>query len=313
MKSNSHFHRDLNTGLLAVSPTMAPTVRPISTAAPTAAVKTSAPTSETSSPTRSLTQSPTKSPVVTNMPTMDKTTTPTSRPSAESTSSPTGSPTHSPTTVSTEAPAAPPTSVPTILQTRNPTAVPTTAPSQAKTSTPTTAPSSAPTQKCNLSESARAGLISIFVRAISNAADVDTPGTPQNLAAEWLINLDTYYMCPQDPNLIQRYVMAVFYYSTRGDRWTQCSAPLDFKDPAAIDAANARCTIVVPNGNSSAWLTPDSVCQWGGLACDEDELVNRIDFGKYGDESLEYLSLLEISDLRNNLCRAKWYRRYPTI
>ena len=134
--------------------------------------------------------------------------------------------------------------------------------------------------KCNLSESARAGLISIFVRAVSNAADVDTPGSPQNLAAEWLINKDTHYMCPQDPKLIQRYVMAVFYFSTRGNRWTQCSAPSNMGNQTAIDIANNACSINVAAGGSNAWLTPGSACGWGGLACDSNGSIARIDFRK---------------------------------
>lgn len=86
-------------------------------------------------------------------------------------------------------------------------------------------------------------------------------------------------MCPQDVNLNQRYTMAVFYYSTLGDRWTQCSAPSDLDDKAAIDAANSECSIEAPGGDSDAWLTPSSECDWGGLACDDGDSIVRIDFG----------------------------------
>jgi hypothetical protein len=91
--------------------------------------------------------------------------------------------------------------------------------------------------------------------------------------------MDTAFLCPQETNLIQRYVMAVFYYSSRGDRWTQCSAPGMFDNQTAIELANEACTIEVSGGNSSAWLTPSEECSWGGLLCNDADAVIRIDFG----------------------------------
>lgn len=73
--------------------------------------------------------------------------------------------------------------------------------------------------------------------------------------------------------------MAVFYHSTRGDRWTECSAPADLEDQDAIDAANEACTVVAGEGSSDAWLTPGSECSWGGLECDGTNSIIRIDFG----------------------------------
>jgi hypothetical protein len=96
---------------------------------------------------------------------------------------------------------------------------------------------------------------------------------------EWIISQDTAMLCPQDENLIQRYVLAVFFFSTRGERWRQCSAPSDFDDQVAIDIANAACTIQVTGGDSDAWLTPGEECNWGGLGCNVDNNVVRIEMG----------------------------------
>jgi hypothetical protein len=122
-------------------------------------------------------------------------------------------------------------------------------------------------------------LILSFINTVSDPTEVATAGTPQNLAAQWLLDLDPAGLCPQDPNLIQRYVLAVFYYSTRGDRWTQCSAPTAFNDAVSIQNANDACNIRVIGGNTDAWLTPSSECDWGGLACDGNDFLVRIDFG----------------------------------
>jgi hypothetical protein len=106
-------------------------------------------------------------------------------------------------------------------------------------------------------------------------------GTPQNLAATWLIEEDMANLCPLDPTLIQRYSMAVFYYSTKGDNWAECKAPTDFSSVAAIEAANDACDLNV-TGNPlpvDAWLTPSSECDWGAAACNAEGFIERIDFG----------------------------------
>jgi len=83
-------------------------------------------------------------------------------------------------------------------------------------------------------------------------------------------------LCPDDDSLIQRYTLAVFYFSTDGDNWNLCNAPEDFSDPLSIAAANAACTLTTVNATTifpndirgtSAWLTPESECTWGGISC----------------------------------------------
>jgi hypothetical protein len=150
-------------------------------------------------------------------------------------------------------------------------------------------------------------LINIFLRVVSNPADVDTLGSPQQLALDWIINKDPLQLCPQDKMLVQRYVMAVFYFSTRGDRWTQCSAPplmSDANETAVAVAetnANAACSIQVFgfNSSSNAWLTGGSECGWGGLGCNEDNFVARIEFEQNGVAGTLPFELSRLQTLKN--------------
>lgn len=141
-----------------------------------------------------------------------------------------------------------------------------------------------PTIECNLNQQTRELLIQIFLNRVSDSDALEAVGTPQNSAYNWLLNEDPAFLCPQAPNLIQRYVLAVHYFSTRGNRWFQCSAPTDLEDPESVAQANDACTIVAAPGtrleNSYAWLTGVSECQWGGIACDDSGNVIRIDMGK---------------------------------
>lgn len=130
---------------------------------------------------------------------------------------------------------------------------------------------------------------------VSDDALFDDPTTPQAQALEWITNEDAIepILCPNQIGegcsrggsvnpMVQRYVMAVFYFGAEGDDWEQCSAPDNFPgggfdDPASVTAANDACTrVVTPFGvgnqrvgdtSTDAWLGPVNECQWGGVAC----------------------------------------------
>eukprot|EP00957_Ditylum_brightwellii_P042749 3237039-Ditylum_brightwellii.AAC.1 len=93
------------------------------------------------------------------------------------------------------------------------------------------------------------------------------------MAFQWIMEHDnSYFSCPQQENtkkIIQRYVLAVIYYSTGGPHWDQCNAPLDFGDPFDVQKANNNCHISADGDDGSdipltlgtdAWLTPSDEC-----------------------------------------------------
>jgi hypothetical protein len=92
-------------------------------------------------------------------------------------------------------------------------------------------------------------------------------GTPQGLAADWLINEDPRLVCPGDEKLVQRWAVAVMYFSTDGGDWFQCSA--DGTDP---------CGDVEPFVGKRRFLSPFSECQWAGITCDVDGCVTEVEF-----------------------------------
>jgi len=143
---------------------------------------------------------------------------------------------------------------------------------------------------------------------VSDPSVLLTPGTPQFNARNWLLELDTFKSCPQDTLFVQRYVLAVFYFSTRGDSWRQCNAPSDFSDTIEIEQANSDCTIM-SNGYDphrvstiqglDAWLSSSHECSWGGLACDSTtSRVDRIEFENNGLAGTLPFELQELTDLR---------------
>ena len=84
-----------------------------------------------------------------------------------------------------------------------------------------------PTKVCNgITEGQRKRriLAEITASGVSSRQDLADDRSPQGMALDWITNEDEAELCPDNNNLIQRYIMAVFYYSTDGDRWAECSA-----------------------------------------------------------------------------------------
>jgi hypothetical protein len=117
-------------------------------------------------------------------------------------------------------------------------------------------PSSSPTAAPNLSSAACANLshtdamIHTLAR-MTNATQLNSTTSPQGMAFNWLTNVDPKAVdpCVKPGVARQRYAVAVFFYATGGDFWT----------------------------NRTNWMTGKDECFWYGLTCNaEDETVSTI-------------------------------------
>lgn len=96
-----------------------------------------------------------------------------------------------------------------------------------------------------------------MLRDATNATLVDDPDTPQGQAAQWIINEDEFRICPDDPKLIQRWALAVMYYSTEGDSWTMC---FDGDEQCANDTDELGNPLI-------SFLSSVNECEWFGITC----------------------------------------------
>ena len=82
----------------------------------------------------------------------------------------------------------------------------------------------APTGRCNMTDDDRRLEIAASLSAVSSFGndELDDAENPIDQAYNWIVNKDALYVCPDDPNLVQRYVLALFYFSTNGENWVQC-------------------------------------------------------------------------------------------
>jgi hypothetical protein len=95
--------------------------------------------------------------------------------------------------------------------------------------------------------------------------------------------------------------MAVFYFATEGGDWVECSAPLNVMDPVAVQSADDNCNMIVTGdgiGSSNAWLSPSSECTWGGLACNLNMNIERVQFQRNDVRGTLPSELIQLSQLR---------------
>ena len=152
------------------------------------------------------------------------------------------------------------------LSSSPPTIVPSVEPSLAPTKS--VIPSSVPTlEDCLITEKERIDQIYELLDAVGNPESIRDLSTPQGLAADWLIRQDFRKVCPVETIIVQRWVIAVFYYSTNGDSWVQCST-----------AGSDLCGSIYPFEFKRRFLSESSECDWGGITCNTDDRVTEIEF-----------------------------------
>lgn len=144
-------------------------------------------------------------------------------------------------------------------------------PTQSPLSAPTaTTPTSLP-NKCGLDPEERARGIVDDILQVTELSVLSNRDTPQYEALQFIINNDTAQICPEDPTLVQRYVLSAFYFATDGSEWFGCSSASN--DTACQDG-------------EGGWLSgTESECAWFGVECsnstDGNNFVTEISLGKF--------------------------------
>ncbi len=169
---------------------------------------------------------------------------------------------------------------PTEPTTETPSKSPTASPSisfSPTTNSPTT--SNQPSSYDCTSPSGRRRDISIIFSTIVESL---VPGTPQADAYDWIVNVDESDACDGPTDLMERYLLTVFYYSTGGDNWK----------------------------NKRGWLLGSvhhCANGWTGITCGADNHVDQIKLQKNnlsGEIPSDIAGLTSLSNIRlfdNNL------------
>lgn len=173
--------------------------------------------------------------------------------------------------VATPAPSPAPTNPPTdpAPVTPAPTQAPTLAPTQGPT--PTLAPT---LSNCpGITPEERVAMILAILDAVADPVKIRDATLPQGLATAWILAQDAMELCPTHDKLIQRWALAVLYFSTGGEEWFQCSANANTGD----NCGNEDPFVL----GQERFLSGSGECEWAGITCNSDECVTEIEFGTF--------------------------------
>lgn len=124
-----------------------------------------------------------------------------------------------------------------------------------------------------ITEDERIEQILAILDAVANPNDIRNNSLPQGLATSWIISEDEYQVCPDDMKLVQRWALAVVYFSTNGNEWFQCAAATT--NPT--DDCGAETPFVL---GEDRFLSGVNECGWAGINC-SDGCVTQLEFGKF--------------------------------
>lgn len=136
-----------------------------------------------------------------------------------------------------------------------------------------TGPTLSPTRVCESQQ----GRLDDIARITTSIVGVILPGTPEQDALDWLVSVDQTNTCNDGGvALTERFVLALFFYNTGGENWS----------------------------NRNGWLSLSDHCTWAGIECTVDQRVGTISMNQnnlLGEipsalSSLESLSVLKLFD-----------------
>jgi len=104
----------------------------------------------------------------------------------------------------------------------------------------------------------------ILGSGVSDMHAINQAGTPQYQAIRWLTASDDANLAPDDPYLIQRYALAVFFFTTYVTSEMEDRAGLpSVSDPNISPGSEWK---VVQN-----WMSGEGYCSWNGIQCHKNE------------------------------------------
>jgi hypothetical protein len=163
-----------------------------------------------------------------------------------------------------EIPSETPSIEPSIAPSLSPSMIDTVSNQQPVPKTPPIDPSPSPNALVcgNYTVTQRAIALYLDIAELSGEGMLDDLESNQAKALQWIIYTDALQVCPEDSNVSQRYILALLYVSTNGDGWNECTK-----------AGDTTCA-------GEPFLSGTNECQWGGVSCDSEGLVTKINIGK---------------------------------
>jgi len=135
---------------------------------------------------------------------------------------------------------------------------------------------------------------------------VKEQGSIENLAAKWLIYEDPLKLYWHQTTLIQRYLLALFYFKTTNggaSPWRSCNKPnydRNETDACLHQRFNRQRddSIKYINESATRWLSGVHECKWVGCVCDDNKVIRALNLGEFAFSALAFSTYLSKPMLR---------------
>mmetsp|Transcript_27247 Transcript_27247/g.38338 ORF Transcript_27247/g.38338 Transcript_27247/m.38338 type:complete len:756 (-) Transcript_27247:159-2426(-) len=106
--------------------------------------------------------------------------------------------------------------------------------------------------------------------------------SPYRKALDWILFDDPLGLTPDSDNIVQRYIVALFYISTTEDTpWLSCNRPKEGEE-SSCDHPILIQALPDPEYDTIEdfrWLSEEHECEWAGVRCDQDNVIDQINLG----------------------------------
>jgi hypothetical protein len=119
--------------------------------------------------------------------------------------------------------------------------------------------------------------------SVVGAEKLNDSKSPYAKAADWIMNDDPLQLLPESPSLIQRYLLAMFYFaSSINGPWASCNRPEEGKNSTCVYKELLEVEPEVTYGSKEwiRWLSGENECKWAGVFCDENSNVAALELGE---------------------------------
>ncbi|CAB9496616.1 receptor-like protein kinase precursor [Seminavis robusta] len=133
-------------------------------------------------------------------------------------------------------------------------------------------------------------------------------------AFDWIVNQDPMQLEYDSPNLVQRFVLVLFYYqTTRHQPWKECNPPEATQESAMSGfcyESHQSSGKLVTTIWGDQWLSASHECHWAGISCETVQSVDKtvVELYLYSNDlngplprEITRLSLLRNLRLHNNM------------
>ncbi|KAL3925043.1 MAG: hypothetical protein SGILL_000665 [Bacillariaceae sp.] len=106
------------------------------------------------------------------------------------------------------------------------------------------------------------------------------PSTAEYMAKEWIIYEDSLALLPMDANLVQRFLLAAFYFETHmASEWLSCNrqGEADANETCSFQRITSIFPLAYESVPGVRWLSSNHECDWSGVRCDELNQTRVID------------------------------------